>query len=129
MELFNLNKKKADFIKIKVEKLVDWNEPNGDGCVVSDKITKEGFKVGYMYREKPEEGRPDSGWRFLSDIDTDEYLADANNSSVCTLNTVIQIEPAILSIINLPIGTDAELIVANGEKMFVDTNSKEPLNF
>ena len=71
----------------------------------------------------------DSGWRFLSDIDTDEYLADANNSSVCTLNTVIQIEPAILSIINLPIGTDAELIVANGEKMFVDTNSKEPLNF
>ena len=55
MELFNLNKKKADFIKIKVEKLVDWNEPNGDGCVVSDKITKEGFKVGYMYREKPEE--------------------------------------------------------------------------
>ena len=27
MELFNLNKKKADFIKIKVEKLVDWNEP------------------------------------------------------------------------------------------------------
>ena len=45
MELFNLNKKKADFIKIKVEKLVDWNEPNGDGCVVSDKITKEGFKV------------------------------------------------------------------------------------
>ena len=47
MELFNLNKKKADFIKIKVEKLVDWNEPNGDGCVVSDKITKEGFKVGY----------------------------------------------------------------------------------
>lgn len=66
MELFNLNKKKADFIKIKVEKLVDWNEPNGDGCVVSDKITKEGFKVGYMYREKPEEGRPDSGWRFLA---------------------------------------------------------------
>ena len=41
MELFNLNKKKADFIKIKVEKLVDWNESNGDGCVVSDKITKE----------------------------------------------------------------------------------------
>ena len=54
MELFNLNKKKADFIKIEVEKLVDWNEPNGDGCVVSDKITKEGFKVGYMYREKPD---------------------------------------------------------------------------
>ena len=74
MELFNLNKKKADFIKIKVEKLVDWNEPNGDGCVVSDKITKEGFKVGYMYREKPEEGRPDSGWRFLAGNEDEEYM-------------------------------------------------------
>lgn len=77
MELFNLNKKKADFIKIKVEKLVDWNEPNGDGCVVSDKITKEGFKVGYMYREKPEEGRPDSGWRFLAGNEDEEYMNDS----------------------------------------------------
>ena len=76
MELFNLNKKNADFIKIKVEKLVDWNEPNGDGCVVSDKITKEGFKVGYMYREKPEEGRPDSGWRFLAGNEDEEYMND-----------------------------------------------------
>ena len=49
MGLFN--KKKSDFIKIKIEDLIEWNEPNGNGCVVSDRITKEGFKVGYMYRE------------------------------------------------------------------------------
>ena len=70
----------------------------------------------------------DRGWRFLSDIDTDEYLADANNSSVCDLDTVIQIEPAILTIINLPVGTDMELTAVDGKKMFVDMNSKEPLN-
>lgn len=59
MGLFN--KKKDDFIKVKVEKMIDWNEPNGEGCMVSDKITKEGFKVGYMYREEPTVGNPDSG--------------------------------------------------------------------
>ena len=33
-------KKKDEFIKIKVENLIDWKEPNGEGCIVSDKITK-----------------------------------------------------------------------------------------
>ena len=47
-------KKNNDFLSIKIEKLIDWNEPNGEGCIVSDRITKEGFKVGYMYREAPE---------------------------------------------------------------------------
>lgn len=55
------NHKKDDFIKIKIEKLIDWDEPNGEGCIVSDKITKEGFKVGYMYREEPSSNNPDSG--------------------------------------------------------------------
>lgn len=25
--------KKDDFIKVKVEKLIEWNEPNGEGCI------------------------------------------------------------------------------------------------
>ena len=32
----NKNEEK-DFIKIKVKELIDWNEPNGEGCIVSDK--------------------------------------------------------------------------------------------
>lgn len=67
-------KKKDEFIKIKVENLIDWKEPNGEGCIVSDKITKEGYKVGYMYREQPDEGRPDSGWRFMAGNEDDEYM-------------------------------------------------------
>ena len=33
-----VKKGKDDFIKIKVQKLIDRNEPNGEGCIVSDKI-------------------------------------------------------------------------------------------
>ena len=55
-----------NFIDIEIKDLIEWHEPNGNGCIVSDKITKEGFKVGYMYREQPDDGRPDSGWRFMA---------------------------------------------------------------
>ena len=57
--------KEQGFIEIPIENLIEWDEPNGEGCIVSDKITKEGYKVGYMLREEPTEGNPDSGWRFM----------------------------------------------------------------
>lgn len=97
------------------------------GCIVSNNLLSEKGELKWCFRETSINNM-DSGWRFLSDIDTDEYLADANNSSVCDLDTVIQIEPAILTIINLPVGTDVELTAVDGKKMFVDMNSKEPLN-
>ena len=43
--MFFKKNKNNDFLSIKIEKLIDWNEPNGEGCIVSDRITKEGFKV------------------------------------------------------------------------------------
>lgn len=97
------------------------------GCIASNNLLSRKGELKWCFRETPINNM-DSGWRFLSNIDTDEYLADANNSSVCDLDTVIQAEPAILAIINSPVGTDAELTVVNGERVFVDTNSKEPLN-
>ena len=78
----NFKKKKDEYIKIKVEKLIDWNEGNGEGCIVSDRITKEGFKVGYMYRENPSEGNPDSGWRFLAGNEDEVYMNDSDNHHV-----------------------------------------------
>ena len=35
----------------------------------------------------------------LSEIDTDEYLADASNMSVCDWGTIIEIEPAVMNIL------------------------------
>lgn len=29
---------------IKIQDLIDWNEPNGEGCIVSNKITDDGSK-------------------------------------------------------------------------------------
>lgn len=52
--MFFERKKNNDFLSINIENLIDWNEPNGEGCIVSDRITKEGFKIGYMCREAPD---------------------------------------------------------------------------
>ena len=54
MSIFKrMKKNKNGFLDIAIKPLIDWNEPNGEGCIVSDMITKEGWKVGYMYRDEP----------------------------------------------------------------------------
>ena len=40
--------------------------PNMGGCFASDRVTVDGIKVGYMYREEPDKDL-DSGWRFFSE--------------------------------------------------------------
>ncbi len=94
-----------DFIKIEVEKLIEWNEPNGEGCIVSDRITKEGFKVGYMYREAPTVGNPDSGWRFTAGNEDEEYMDNPDNHHIFALNTVCNYDRDIIPFLNSDIGS------------------------
>ena len=71
-----------------------------DGCIATDRITVDGLPVGYMYREKPEEGDPferyDSGWRFTAGDESDEYMQTAQNSGIYKLNTICQYDPGII---------------------------------
>jgi hypothetical protein len=49
--------------KLNAEDFGDLVPPMG-GCIATDKITVDGLKVGYMYREETDDGL-DSGWRFF----------------------------------------------------------------
>ena len=93
--------KEQGFIEIPIENLIEWDEPNGEGCIVSDKITKEGYKVGYMLREEPTEGNPDSGWRFMAGNEDDEYMDNPDNHHILH-STPSAITTAILSLIFMP---------------------------
>ena len=88
--------KEQGFIEIPIENLIEWDEPNGEGCIVSDKITKEGYKVGYMLREEPTEGNPDSGWRFMAGNEDDEYMDNPDNHHVFALNTICNYDSDII---------------------------------
>ncbi|MBQ5333396.1 MAG: DUF2185 domain-containing protein [Oscillospiraceae bacterium] len=120
MSLFNKN----GFIDLKVEELIDWHEPNGNGCIVSDKITKEGFKVGYMHREQPDEGRPDSGWRFMAGNEDDAYMNDSNNHHVFALNTVCNYDRDIIPYLHSDIGA---VFIRTGNDTFEADDGSKPI--
>ena len=112
-------KTKKELIKMKKEKkflingregevlLKDWE--TSDGCIATDRITVDGLPVGYMYREKPEEGNPfegyDSGWRFTAGDESDAYMQMAENSGIYKLNTICQYDPDIVPLLHAPYGT------------------------
>jgi hypothetical protein len=72
-------------------------------CLASDMITVEGRKVGYMYREPPDND-VDGGWRFMSGYETQEYVDDAKNLAYYHVNTIANYDPEIIPFLSAPIG-------------------------
>ena len=79
--------------------LPDWEEASG--CIATNRITVEGCKVGYCYREKPD-GDWDSGWRFTAGDESDAYMDDPNNAGIYALNTICNDDPDIIPLLNTP---------------------------
>ena len=79
--------------------LPDWEEASG--CIATNRITVEGCKVGYCYREKAD-GDWDSGWRFTAGDESDEYMDDPNNAGIYGLNTICNDDPDIIPLLNTP---------------------------
>lgn len=94
-----------DFI-LKPEDIKDLIPPMGF-CLVSNLITMDGLKVGFMYRETVID-RNDSGWRFLSGTETQEYADDPSTSKVMEVNTVANYDTAIIPYLKNKPGTALE---------------------
>lgn len=69
--------------------------PDMGGCYATDHITVLGKKIGYMYREQPDND-VDSGWRFFSGEETQEYADDPKNMEIYAVNTIANYDPAII---------------------------------
>lgn len=80
--------------------LPDWEGPNG--CFVTDRIAVDGCPVGWCYREEPEAGFPDSGWRFFSGDESEEYIADIRHTGIFDLNTACNLDPDIIPLLMAP---------------------------
>ena len=79
--------------------LPDW--AGADGCIATNRITVEGCKVGYCYREEPD-GDWDSGWRFTAGDESDDYMDDPNNAGLYKLNTICNDDSDIIPLLNTP---------------------------
>ena len=81
------------------ELLPGWEGPTG--CIATNRITVEGCKVGYCYREKAD-GDWDSGWRFTAGDESEEYMDDPNNAGIYKLNTICNDDPDIIALLHTP---------------------------
>src|SRR5262245_31191273 len=70
-------------------------DPRHGRCVATDRITVDGQRVGYMYREVPRD-RQDSGWSFFAGTESDEYVNDPRNLEVYDVNTIANYDPEII---------------------------------
>lgn len=91
-------------------------------AIVSAKILKEGYKVGYMLRYEPHDG-DDSGWQLLAGNETEKYINDIKNISLVPLGYVCNLDPDIVKFIDHPIGT--KLIRISSHEFEADKRNKK----
>lgn len=92
------------------------------GSVVSRSVLDGATPLKWAVRE-PSVNPVDNGWRFFGLSDDDAYLADPAHLVVADFNTVAAIEPAIIPIWDLPVGSDLQ-VVRDGEGIrIVDTRT------
>lgn len=74
------------------------------GAIASDRITVDGAKVGYMYREAAD-NKFDSGWRFLAGDENAAYMDNPRNHAVYDVNTIANYDPEIIQFLDAPSGS------------------------
>lgn len=99
------------------------------GSILSKHVYDGVAPLKWAFRE--ESMNPvDNGWRFLSLIDDDAFLANPDNMLVVDFNQVVAIEPAVLPILNLPVGTDLQIVSEAGKPIqIIDNATGQPLTF
>src|ERR1700749_1661008 len=103
----------AKNFKLKPGDIKQLIEPMG-GCIATDYITVDGFTFDFMYREEGS-NEMDSGWRFMSGQEDQDYMDDPYNSEIYDVNTIANYDPAIIPYLNLPIGVELERVTGTNE--------------
>lgn len=83
------------------------DDGRAEGCFAADSIIVQGRRVGSMYREEPdsEDRGWDSGWRFLADDGSDEFIDDEDEFGFYDLNTLCNYDRSIMPFLDAPCGT------------------------
>ena len=73
-------------------------------CFVTNRILYKGEKIGYFYREEPDQ-EEDSGWRFMVGDETDEYMDDSENISYVSIGAVLREDDSVVEFLESPVNT------------------------
>ena len=112
MGLFDMFKKNEEKEVLKTHSL--------GGCIVTKSLFEGTSKLKWIFREKSV-NPADNGWRALGDTDTEEYINIPDNNLVVDFDRLVEIEPAVLAIYDMPVGTDLEF--DQQRKVFIDSHT------
>lgn len=90
------------------------------GCIMTRSLLEGKAQLKWIFREQSC-NEIDNGWRALGDTDTEEYINVPENNVVVDFDRLVEIEPAVLAIYSMPVGTDLEFDAKR--KVFIDTNT------
>lgn len=65
-----------------------------DRCIATKEVSERGNAVGFLYREAPV-FENDSGWRFFSGEESDEYTDNPDNFTISSLADIVRENPEI----------------------------------
>jgi hypothetical protein len=98
--LMTLPQKKFRIATAQIQILI----PDMGICFASDRVTVDGCKIGYMFRERPNE-RLFSGWKFMAGDESPEYADNLDHWSIFEVNTVCNYDRAIIPYLDATCGT------------------------
>lgn len=98
----SLSNKKYVLSASEMLQLIPEDFEGAQGCFISDRITVDGMKIGYMYREEGDDEYPDSGWRFMAGDEDQEYMDNSDNIGVYHLNTACNLDMDIIPFLTQP---------------------------
>ena len=67
-------------------------------AIVSKQVSQENEAIGFLYREDPA-FEHDSGWRFFSGDESDDYTDNPDNFTVCGIGEITASNPDILPLL------------------------------
>ena len=105
----------------------DQIKPLAEGhgaAFATDLITVLGNKIGYMYRDEPDNDF-DSGWRFMAGTETDDYMLNPDNIGIYDVNTIANYDPDIIPLLDMPFETAYERNEETGEFEEVEYEAME----
>lgn len=85
-------------------------------CFVTQRILSDAAKVGYLYREEPDNDN-DSGWRFAANDESDEYMDDPENIAFVSIGAVLSRDDSFIELLDAPAG--AAFVRDPGTQAFV----------
>lgn len=89
--------------------------PNAGACLVTTHVLSGDGRIQRMVREAAQNPL-DNGWRIMSDIDADEHLTNTEYWRVADYNDVCSLEPALIDVWALPVGSDLHLFRDGGTR-------------